>query len=384
MMRFQFYERAALGNVVWSLSIAALVSLLPNGALAQTPSTDNTLLRIIETAKSGGLQSGEIVLADRSGIRADQAFGLADKETGRINQRGANWLWASVTKQITAVLILQLVEEDKLSLEGTISAYLPEFTGAYAKKITVKQLLQHVSGLPNPSETKENLDGVPEFYAQTKLNHSNFTQAIGFCSGAPKSKPDEKFEYNNCDYLVLGAILEKLSGKTFDELVSERIATPLGLQSLTSSSDRIAKRAIGYTTDGKRYPAINVTTFGASGALAGSARDLAKFDLGLLNGKLVNSESLATMWKGEPTLGYEALGVWSFPARLAGCNESVKLIERRGDVAGIQVRNVIAPDQGRVLVIFSNDDTIDFGEVWQGKGLSFELLSIAFCSDNRQ
>ena len=140
MMGFQFYERAALGNIVGSLSIAALVSLLPNGALAQTPSTDNTLLRLIETAKSGGLQSGEIILADRSGISADQAFGLADKETGRINQRGANWLWASVTKQITAVLILQLVEEGKLSLEGAISAYLPEFTGAYAKQITVKQL----------------------------------------------------------------------------------------------------------------------------------------------------------------------------------------------------------------------------------------------------
>ncbi len=57
----------------------------------------------------------------------------------------------------------------------------------------------------------------------------------------------------------------------------------------------------------------------------------------------------------------------------------MSLIERRGDVGGIQVRNVIAPDLGRSVAVFVNDDTVDFGEVWQGKGLSYDLLSTAFC-----
>ena len=71
--------------------------------------------------------------------------------------------------------------------------------------------------------------------------------------------------------------------------------------------------------------------------------------------------------------------MWSFPARLAGCAAPVALVERRGDVGGIQVRNVIAPDLGRSIAIFTNDDAVDFGEVWQGRGLSYDLLSAAFC-----
>jgi hypothetical protein len=78
-------------------------------------------------------------------------------------------------------------------------------------------------------------------------------------------------------------------------------------------------------------------------------------------------------------LGYEARGAWSFTAALKGCQGSVQLVERRGDFAGTQVRNVIAPALGRAVIVFTNDDAIDFGEVWQGRGLSYELLSAAFC-----
>ena len=85
------------------------------------------------------------------------------------------------------------------------------------------------------------------------------------------------------------------------------------------------------------------------------------------------------MWTGEPRLGYVALGAWSFPAPLAGCNKPVELVERRGAIGGVQVRNVLAPAIGRALIVFTNSEAVDFGEVWQGKGLSHALLSAAFC-----
>ncbi|MET3121989.1 D-alanyl-D-alanine carboxypeptidase [Oxalobacteraceae bacterium GrIS 2.11] len=366
-----------IGRAVLTVS---LLALSPSLVLGQTISVMDTLGRVVEKAKAGGLQSAEIVLSERNGATADQAFGAADRVTGRRIEVGTDWLWASVTKQITAVLILQFVEDGKLSLEGTIKTYLPEFGLAHGDQISVRQLLQHVSGLANPDDTKADVNGVPGFYSEMHPDISNLSQAVGFCAGVPKSQPGEKFEYNNCDYLVLGGILEKLTGKSFDALVSERISKPLGLKSVRSSGNGMTRRAIGYTTDGKPYPPVNVANFAAAGGLIGSASDLMKFDLGLLGGKLVSSESLAMLWKGDPKLGYEALGVWSFPARLAGCGEPVRLIERRGDVAGIQVRNVIAPDQGRAIVLFTNDDSIEFGEVWQGKGLSYDMLSAAFCS----
>ncbi|WP_274517574.1 serine hydrolase [Sphingomonas sp. PAMC 26621] len=190
------------------------------------------------------------------------------------------------------------------------------------------------------------------------------------------------FAYNNCDYLVLGAILERVTGRPYARLVADRIAKPLGLRSLRVARDGAPRgdaAAVGYTTGGKPYPTVNVATFGAAAALTGTARDLAAFDRALAAGKLVGRESRDILWKGDPKLGYEALGVWSFPARLAGCAQPVTLIERRGDVAGIQVRNVIAPDLGRSVAVFVNDDTVQFGEIWQGKGLSYDLLSAAFC-----
>jgi hypothetical protein len=100
-----------------------------------------------------------------------------------------------------------------------------------------------------------------------------------------------------------------------------------------------------------------------------------------MTGRLLSPSSRATLWQGDPALGYQALGVWSFPAELAGCKGPVALIERRGDFAGIQIRNLMAPDLGRAMVIFTNEAGFDFGEIWQAQGPSFDLASAAFCQD---
>ena len=277
---------------------------------------------------------------------------------------------------------MQQVEAGALSLDGTIRNYLPEFSGPNGDRVTVRQLLKHLSGLPNPDDTKPDPAGIPAFYRETGDDIGNLARSLGFCSGRPKTEGETRFAYNNCDYLVLGAILERVSGQPYSTLVSKWIARPLGLWSMKLAPDAAPRgggSAVGYTTDGKRYPSINVATFGAAGALTGTAADLVAFDRALIQGKLLKPESRASLWQGDPQVGYEALGVWSFSARLDGCSAPVALVERRGDVGGIQVRNVIAPVLGRSLAIFINDDSVDFGEVWQGQGLAYELLSAAFC-----
>ena len=350
-------------------------------AAAQPPSLETAAARLTAIASTAHL-SGEIAMADRTGPVIDRAMGLADRAAQQSHRPGARWLWASVTKQVTAVLVMQQVEAGTLSLDGTIRHYLPAFAGANGGAVTLRQLLQHLSGLPNPDDTPAGAGDVPTFYTETGAGIADTPRATGFCSGTPKAARGAGFAYNNCDYLVLGAILERVTGKPYAQLVSERIAKPLGLRSLRVARDGALRGggvATGYTAGGKRYPDINVATFGAAGALTGTARDLIAFDRALAGGKLLTQESRALLWKGDPKLGYEALGVWSFPARLAGCAQLVSLIERRGDVGGIQVRNIIAPDLGRSVAVFVNDDTVDFGEIWQGKGLSYDLLSAAFC-----
>ena len=87
----------------------------------------------------------------------------------------------------------------------------------------------------------------------------------------------------------------------------------------------------------------------------------------------------ATMWTGEPRWGYTALGAWAFPAKLTGCAKPTRLIERRGDVGGIQVRNILAPDAGLAFIVFTNNADFEFGEIWQGRGFSHDLLAADLC-----
>jgi CubicO group peptidase (beta-lactamase class C family) len=176
-------------------------------------------------------------------------------------------------------------------------------------------------------------------------------------------------------------VLEAVTGKSYEQLVKMRIAKPLGLRTVRMAPDSAAlggTTVVGY--DGaKQLPSLNVRTFGAAGALTGSASDLAKFDRALMTGKLLSLSARTMAWSGNPKLGYQALGIWAYPARLKGCSSPVEIVERRGDVNGTQVRNIIAPVLGRAVIVFTNDAAVDFGEVWQGNGLTHDLLAAAFC-----
>ncbi len=370
-------------NRIVNISLAACMAV-PSTTVVSAPASAlaAAAVRVMAVAKAGHL-SGEIALADRAGPVIDKVTGLADRQTHRPHRPGAQWLWASVTKQVTGILVMQQVEAGALSLDGTAHRYLPDFSGSNGDRITIRQLLQHLSGLPNPDDTAPDASGVPAFYTDTGTAIGDTARSLGYCAGPPKASPGASFAYNNCDYLVLGAILERVTGKPFAALVADRIARPLGLRSLKLAPDGATRgggAAVGYGANGKPYPTVNVATFGAAGALTGTARDLVALDRALLADTLLKPETRTLLWQGNPQLGYEALGAWSFPARLAGCTAPVSLIERRGDVGGIQVRNVIAPETGRSIAIFTNDDTVDFGEVWQGKGFAYDLLSAAFCT----
>jgi len=113
--------------------------------------------------------------------------------------------------------------------------------------------------------------------------------------------------------------------------------------------------------------------------MQGSAADMVRFDRALMGEALLKAPEKTLAWTGDPALGYMALGVWAFPAELRGCSGPVDLVERRGDLGGIQVRNILAPGLGRAITVFTNDATVDFGEIWQGQGLTYDLLSAALC-----
>jgi CubicO group peptidase (beta-lactamase class C family) len=205
--------------------------------------------------------------------------------------------------------------------------------------------------------------------------------ALGFCAGAAAAEPGERFAYNNCDYLVLGAVLERATGLPYAALVERQLARPLGLTSVRVPAIGAPPDSpvVGYLASGAAEPPFELGSYGAAGALHGTARDLLAFDRALLAGRLLSPASRAALWAGEPRLGYAALGAWAFPASLAGCAGPVPLVERRGAIGGVQVRNVLAPERGVSVLVFANTEATQFGEVWQGRGFTHDLLRAALC-----
>jgi len=339
--------------------------LLLAGALAfatqaaAAPDMDR-LDRAVEAAAKAGFK-GQVLAGDRDAVLYDRTVGMATPDL---------WIWGSVSKQIAATLVMMEVERGTLSLDDTVAERLPAFPDPDTGAATLRQLLQHTSGLPDPDAA-----GDGDVYRRAGPTAGGTADALGLCAG-PRARPTGTFAYNNCDTIVLGAVLEAATGLSFGELFARKIAEPLDLKGA-----RMARPgetfAVGNSAGAERP--VYVAAYGPAGALVGPARDLMAIDQALLTGALVSPESAETLWRGEPSLRYVALGAWGFTAPLAGCAQPVRLVERRGIVDGVQTRNLLAPDLGRALILLTPDADLDFGEIWQGEGLTHDMAAAVFC-----
>jgi D-alanyl-D-alanine carboxypeptidase len=342
-----------------------------------------SLDKVMDAARNNNF-SGVILVGDDSKVLYEKAIGFADKAKKLPHSVDMPWRWASVSKQVTSVIVAQLAEDGRLSLDKTIADYLSpkQFSGRDASRITIRQLLQHTSGLPNPDDVgkEASANKMPIFY-RTKISHDRVHEVStrAFCSGVSKRAPGEQFEYNNCDYLVLGAIIEQVTGGGFHSNLAKRIARG-GTLRMAQNDTMSSQKVVGYLDTARVEPRINLVAYGAAGAMTGTPRDLLAFDRALMGNDLLSANMKREFWKGDPKLGYAALGVWAFPAPLKGCKDPVDLIERRGEIGGVQVRNIIAPQLKKAVVVFVNRADWEFGEIWQGKGFSHDLLSAALCN----
>jgi CubicO group peptidase (beta-lactamase class C family) len=280
------------------------------------------------------------------------------------------WPWASVSKQILAILTMQQVDAGRIRLDQTADVYLPALKGSTPAP-TIRQLLQHQSGLRNPDQSSPDANGVPSFYTTGETG-------LGWCL-AGRVAPGGDWRYNNCDSILLGAVLERVTGRSLPILFNTGIVKPLGLKGV----GYVGQQEAGLPEFATNLPsgyAATLARMGAAAGLAGTGSDLLKIDRALLAGKLISPAARAEMWAGDPKLGFMGLGQWAFEAPLKGCAKPVRIIERRGAVGTYQVRNILLPEQDRIVILFTAQEKLDFGEIWQGKGLSHDLLAAAACS----
>ncbi len=321
--------------------------------------------------------------ADRAAMPGTILLGTPDNRTVAVPFeraaafRGKVWRWASVTKQVVAVLVMQEVEKGRVDLDKPATTYLPNVALPGGDAVTVRRLLNHTSGLYDPNSGPAGPDGTPLAYLRSRTPAPKGLDPQ--CLKPSGRAPGEGFVYNNCDYVVLGSLLEAVTHKPFATLVRDRIATPLGLKSLRVLKPGDRDDIVAVNDKGATDLQDDPGRYGSAANLAGTADDLLKFDRALIDGKLLGKVATAEMWQGDPKLGYAALGQWSYPVKLKGCATAQHVVERRGQVGNVQVRNLIAPERGIAVVAFAASSVPDFGEPWQGKGLTWELLSAALC-----
>ncbi len=219
--------------------------------------------------------------------------GLADVEAHSALNPATPMRLGSITKQFTAAVILQLVQEGKLGLDDPLSKYLVDYPRP-AADVTVRQLLNHTGGIANYT-------AIPGFMMQHSAEKHSTQQLIATFRDAPLDFPaGSKWAYSNSGYVLLGAIIEKVTGRPWWDAVDARIARPLKLSSLRYGGmpDGEKGAAHGYRlSDDKSVPArpLDMSVPHAAGALLSNAPDLATWAEALHHGKVVNPASYALM-----------------------------------------------------------------------------------------
>ena len=298
--------------------------------------------------------------------RGDKLF--FQKSYGDFGDIKRNFRYASITKEMTAILIMQEVDAGRLQLDEKLGTYWPDYPNPQVRNVTLRQLMTHYSGLFNDN-------AVPTFHMMNANNGDNMQSfATGICAGPMNNLPGSTFDYNNCDYLVLGALLEKTSKLPFIQLLQQRIFSVANMNhsGLYNAQMPDNPAHVHGSLGGKPEPEVNLASYGAAGSTYGTLQDLLAFDRAFIKGKLMSNKSRVEMTKPNATGG--ALGVWVYPFKGADENKPTTIVERQGWIAGVRILNLVDLQTENILIIVSTNGDLDLTQTWANQGPAAGLL----------
>ena len=262
-----------------------------------TALVSQTRIRTIDSLMAAYAQPngpGASLLVIRAGrVLHAKGYGLADVDKGVSVGRASNFRLASLSKQFTATAIMLLVADGKLRYEDEIGTLVPALP-AYARGITVRQLLNHTSGLPDYEEF------VPD--SQSRQVHDRDIPALIAHAPSVKFPPGTRYSYSNSGYVVLGLIVERVAGQPFADFLRDHIFMPLGMSgtvALEEGRSSVPHRAYGYTIDAgrtRRTDQSNTSATLGDGGIYSSAYDLAKWDRALEKHTLIRAAAQRVAW----------------------------------------------------------------------------------------
>lgn len=318
------------------------------------------LRRYVEKLSKADVFSGVVLVAHNGKPFFRQAYGQADKSINALNRVDTKFNLASMNKMFTAVAVAQLAQQSKLKLDKAVGDYLPEYPNKQvAEKVTVHQLLTHTSGLGSYWNEK---------YRAKKDNVRKLADFLPFFADEPPSfEPGARFQYSNSGYIVLGLIIEKVSGQDYYDYIQQHICKPAGMRDTAfyESDQKVANLAIGYTNAdengvpflGERRP--NWAMLGRRGGSAGggssTAEDLLKFDIALRNNKLLNPDYTKLVLEGKVQRDESTKYAYGFEEKHV---KGHRVIGHGGGFPGVSTQLEMYLDTGYTVVILTNADTL--------------------------
>ena len=303
--------------------------------------------------------SGSVLIAQHGKVLTTKGYGMADLELNVFNTPDTKFRIASITQQFTAMAILELEEDGRLSTEDSVCKYILKCPDDW-HEIKIVDLLTHTSGIPNFTDFPD--------YEKTSILPTTVPELLARFENKPlEFKPGERWKYSTSGYEVLGAVIENVSHETYANYLAEHIFEPLGMcdTGYDITMRIIPRRASGYRWDGGTGILLNAAYLDMSipysaGALYSTVEDLYRWDRALYNEKLVSKESLNRMFT--PYRDGYGFG-WKI----------VKEFQRKAVVYGGSINGFSAsirryPDDDGCVIVLSNLQNLDAEKVSHGLG----------------
>ncbi len=286
--------------------------------------------------------NGTVFAATKGAVIFEKGYGYRNKNTNARNDTNTIFQIGSITKQFTSAIILQLQEQNKLSLQDSLTKYIPDYPNG--NKITIEHLLTHTSGVYNYTNDVS-------FMVNETTHPINRDSLINRFKYKPLDfQPGEKFNYSNSGYILLGYIIEKVTGQSYFQVVRQRIFQPLHMDHTGFDFTHLNSpdKAIGYTSPESTTPAniVDSSVSFAAGAIYTTVGDLYKWDQALRAGRIISPASQEKAYT--PHLSQYGYG-W-----MISTVDGKRMVEHGGGITGFvsDIRRI--PEDETCIVVLDN------------------------------
>ncbi len=308
------------------------------------------LEKLLERHAAEGVFSGVALVADASGVVLQEGYGHANLEWNIPNTPEARYRVGSISKQFTAALVMKLVQDGALSLDSTLTDVLPWYLTDTGSQVTIRQLLNHTSGIDR--------SGVPRMIAEHSCCPMPLREEVtAYCSGDLEWQPGSKFAYNNAGYLILGAVVEEVTGVTYAEALQKKILDPAGMKNtgLDDPSVVLPRRAAGYdvTDEGIRLPPfVHATLASSAGGVYSTVGDLYLWDRALDSGSILAESTRKEMFT--PGLGDYGFGWFIMDMPVGPDHATRSVIRHPGQGDGFRSIFWRIPEDEITIILINN------------------------------